>query len=74
MVKYTAPPVLIGSLLYISSLFKSFSEVEEKNKSILSNNQKLENKLIILISRLEQIEKIALNNDKLKDIAVYQLK
>jgi tetratricopeptide (TPR) repeat protein len=34
LVKYTAPPVLIGSLLYISSLFKSFSEVEEKNKSL----------------------------------------
>ncbi len=48
--------------------------LEEKNKKILSKNQKLENKLSILMARLEKIEKIAFSESKSKDIAVYQLK
>ena len=48
--------------------------LEEKNKKILSKNQKLENKLSILMARLEKIEKIALSESKSKDIAVYKLK
>ena len=38
--------------------------LEEKNKTILSKNQKLENKLSILMARLEKIEKIALIQNK----------
>jgi len=48
--------------------------LEEKNKKILSKNQKLENKLSILMARLEKIEKIAFSESKSKDIAVYKLK
>tara|TARA_A100001035_G_scaffold71668_1_gene54922 strand:+ start:560 stop:1864 length:1305 start_codon:yes stop_codon:yes gene_type:complete len=48
--------------------------LEEKNKKILSKNQKLENKLSILMARLENIEKIALRENKSKDLAVYKLK
>ena len=48
--------------------------LEEKNKKILSKNQKLENKLSILMARLEKIEKIAFIESKSKDIAVYKLK
>ena len=48
--------------------------LEEKNKKILSKNQKLENKLSILMARLEKIEKIALSESKSKDVAVYKLK
>ena len=48
--------------------------LEKKNKAILSKNQKLENKLSILMARLEKIEKIALGGSKSKDLAVYKLK
>ena len=47
--------------------------LEKKNKTILSKNQKLENKLSILMARLEKIEKIALDGSKSKDLAVYKL-
>ncbi len=47
--------------------------LEKKNKTILSKNQKLENKLSILMARLEKIEKIALGESKSKDLAVYKL-
>ena len=47
--------------------------LEQKNKAILSKNQKLENKLSILMARLEKIEKIALGESKSKDLAVYKL-
>ena len=47
--------------------------LEKKNKTILSKNQKLENKLSILMARLEKIEKIALGGSKSKDLAVYKL-
>ena len=46
--------------------------LEQKNKAILSKNQKLENKLSILMARLEKIEKIALSERKSKDLAVYK--
>jgi len=48
--------------------------LEEKNKKILSKNQTLENKLSILMARLEKIEKIALGESKSQDLAVYKLK
>ena len=48
--------------------------LEKKNKTILSKNQKLENKLSTLMARLEKIEKIALDESKSKDLAVYPLK
>ena len=48
--------------------------LEEKNKKILSKNQTLENKLSILLARLEKIEKIALGESKSQDLAVYKLK
>ena len=35
LIKYTLPPIAFGSLLYISSLVKSFSDTEEKNKSLI---------------------------------------
>ncbi len=48
--------------------------LEKKNKAILSKNQKLENKLSILMARLEKIEKIALVESKSKNLAVYKHK
>ena len=48
--------------------------LEEKNKKILSKNQKLENKLSILMARLEKIEKIALNASNSPDLSVYKPK
>jgi len=48
--------------------------LEKKNKTILSKNQKLENKLSILMARLEKIEKVALGESKSKDLAVYKIK
>ena len=48
--------------------------LEKKNKTILSNNQKLENKLSILMARLEKIEKITLGETISKDLASYELK
>ena len=47
--------------------------LEKKNKAILSKNQKLENKLSILMARLEKIEKFALSESKSKNLAVYKL-
>ncbi len=47
--------------------------LEKKNKTILSKNQKLENKLSILMARLEKIEKIALGESKSKDLATIKL-
>ena len=35
LIKYTLPPIAFGSLLYISSLVKSFLDTEEKNKSLI---------------------------------------
>ena len=48
--------------------------LEKKNKTILSKNQKLENKLFTLMARLERLEKVALEDIKSKDLAVYPLK
>ncbi len=48
--------------------------LEEKNKKIFSKNQNLENKLSILMARLEKIEKIALGEGNSPDLAVYKLK
>ena len=36
LIKYTLPPIAFGSVLYISSLIKSFSDTEEKNKNLIS--------------------------------------
>ena len=33
--KYTLPPVVFGSALYVSSFLKSFSDTEEKNKNLV---------------------------------------
>ena len=35
LIKYTLPPIVFGSALYVSSLVKSFSDTEEKNKSLI---------------------------------------
>jgi len=35
LLNYTLPPIAFGSLLYISSIIKSFSDTEEKNKSLI---------------------------------------
>tara|TARA_Y100001980_G_C14542794_1_gene321273 strand:- start:113 stop:1123 length:1011 start_codon:yes stop_codon:yes gene_type:complete len=35
LIKYTIPPIVFGSVLYISSLIKSFSDTQEKNRSII---------------------------------------
>ena len=53
---------------------RKIESLEEKNKKILSTNQTLENKLTILMAKIEKIEKIALRANKSKDIAVYKLK
>ena len=51
------------------------TQISMKDKKIMETKiESLEEKNKKLLSRLEQLEKIALNNDKLKDIAVYQLK
>ena len=36
LVKYTLPPIAFGSVLYISSFIKSFSDTEEKNKNLIN--------------------------------------
>jgi len=36
LIKYTLPPIAFGSVLYISSFIKSFSDTEEKNKNLIS--------------------------------------
>ena len=36
LIKYTLPPIAFGSVLYISSLLKSFFDTEEKNKSLIN--------------------------------------
>ena len=35
LIKYTLPPIAFGSILYISSLIKSFFDTKEKNKSLI---------------------------------------
>ena len=35
LIKYTLPPIVFGSVLYISSFLKSFSDTEKKNKSLI---------------------------------------
>ena len=35
LVKYTLPPIIFGSALYISSFIKSFSDTKEKNKNLI---------------------------------------
>ena len=35
LIKYTLPPIAFGSILYISSLIKSFSDTKEKNRSLI---------------------------------------
>ena len=35
LIKYTIPPIAFGSVLYISSFIKSFSDTKEKNKSLI---------------------------------------
>ena len=35
LIKYTLPPIVFGSILYISSFIKSFSDTEEKNRSLI---------------------------------------
>ena len=36
LIKYTLPPIAFGSVLYISSFIKSFSDTEEKNKNLIN--------------------------------------
>ena len=49
--------------------------IEDKIENLASSNKKIqeENKLSILMARLEKIEKIALGESKSKDLAVYKL-
>ena len=35
LVKYTLPPIIFGSALYVSSFIKSFSDTNEKNKNLI---------------------------------------
>ena len=35
LIKYTLPPIIFGSALYISSLIKSFSDTEKANESLI---------------------------------------
>ena len=35
LVKYTLPPIIFGSALYVSSFIKSFSDTKEKNKNLI---------------------------------------
>jgi tetratricopeptide (TPR) repeat protein len=35
LVKYTLPPIIFGSALYVSSFVKSFSDTKEKNKNLI---------------------------------------
>ena len=41
---------------------------------MLSKNQKLEDKVFTLMTRLERLEKVALGDLESKDLAVYKLK
>ena len=36
LIKYTLPPIAFGSVLYVSSLIKSFSDTVEKNKNLIN--------------------------------------
>ena len=36
LIKYTLPPIAFGSVLYISSFIKSFSDTEEKNNNLIN--------------------------------------
>ncbi len=36
LIKYTLPPIAFGSVLYLSSFVKSFSDTEEKNKNLIN--------------------------------------
>ena len=65
-------PVQI-SMMNTKKMETKIESLEQKNKAILSKNQKLENKLSILMARLEKIEKIALGESKSKDLAVNKL-
>ena len=35
IIKYTLPPIVFGSVLYVSSLIKSFSSTQEKNRNLV---------------------------------------
>ena len=35
LIKYTIPPILIGAILHITSLIKSYSDTKEKNKGLI---------------------------------------
>ena len=35
LVKYTLPPIIFGSALYVSSFVKSFIDTKEKNKNLV---------------------------------------
>ena len=35
LIKYTIPPIIIGTVLHITSLVKSFSDTKEKNQSLI---------------------------------------
>ena len=35
LIKYTIPPIVIGTVLHITSLIKSFSDTKEKNQSLI---------------------------------------
>lgn len=35
LIKYTIPPIIIGSFIHLGSLFKSMKEIKKKNKSLI---------------------------------------
>ena len=35
LIKYTIPPIVIGAVLHITSLLKSFSDTKEKNQGLI---------------------------------------
>ena len=35
LIKYTIPPIVIGAVIHITSLVKSFSDTKEKNQSLI---------------------------------------
>ena len=69
------------SMKETKELKEEIADLKENNNQIISQNKnlQLENQSIIsqnkaLLSRLERLEKIALSDNKSKDLAVYHLK
>ena len=53
---------------------KEIIHLQDQNKSLNAKISKFEEEKLELLARLERLEKIALSESKLQDLAVYKLK